>query len=286
MTEVRRGFWANLPVVVRATLTGLGLGLVAANIWLVLLVKLDIVMAATAEVMFLGAFLWWASGGGPPRSWKASRAESFRRGRLTQAQWLWGSIAAVSFAVTVHAAMVVLFRLVPFPAVAFHAGYDLSFIPSLELRWIAILVSAASAGVCEETGFRGYLQRPIEKRHGTPVAILTSSLLFTVIHLPKGWSTISMVPIVLGAGLLLGMLAWASGSLVPGMVGHTLMDVGLFAYWWSQTAGTFSERPVADTGFDQRFCVESLALAAALTMTLTAISMLRKIVRERRKQSQ
>ncbi|HVO11425.1 MAG TPA: type II CAAX endopeptidase family protein [Vicinamibacteria bacterium] len=284
MTTVRRGVWASLPIVVRATLAGLGLGLVAANVWLVLLAKLDIVMAAPAEVMFLGVFLWWASGGGPPRSWKASRVQSFRRTSLTRGQWLWASIAAASFAVTVHAAMVVLYRLVPFPAAAFHAGYDLSFIASPQLRWLAILVSAASAGICEETGFRGYLQRPIEKRHGALAAICISSLLFTVIHLPKGWSTISVVPIVLGAGLLLGMLAWVSGSLVPGMIAHTLMDAGLFAYWWVQIAGPFPQRPVGDVGLDHSFYIESVALVSALTMTLTAILMLQKIGRERREQ--
>jgi hypothetical protein len=86
-----------------------------------------------------------------------------------------------------------------------------------------------------------------------------------------------MVPIVFGAGLLLGTLAWASGSLVPGIVGHTVMDVGLFAYWWSQIAGTFSQRPIAETGLDGTLFVESTVLAGALAMTLAAIGRLGKI---------
>src|ERR1700761_3158154 len=40
-------------------------------------------------------------------------------------------------------------------------------------------------------------------------------------------------PIVFGAGVLLGLLAWSSGSLIPGMIGHIMMDIGLFAYWWT-----------------------------------------------------
>lgn len=40
-----------------------------------------------------------------------------------------------------------------------------------------------------------------------------------------------MVPIVLGAGVLLGLLAWSSESLIPGMIGHVLMDIGLFFLW-------------------------------------------------------
>ncbi len=35
-----------------------------------------------------------------------------------------------------------------------------------------------------------------------------------------------MVPIVFGAGVLLGLLAWSSGSLIPGMIGHVVMDIG------------------------------------------------------------
>jgi membrane protease YdiL (CAAX protease family) len=49
-------------------------------------------------------------------------------------------------------------------------------------RWLAVVVSAASAGICEETGFRGYMQRPIEQRHGAPVAILISSFFFMALH--------------------------------------------------------------------------------------------------------
>jgi len=60
--------------------------------------------------------------------------------------------------------------------------------------------------------------------------ILISSLLFMALHLTKGWATAGMVPIVLGAGILLGLLARSSGSLIPGMIGHILMDIGLFAF--------------------------------------------------------
>ena len=130
-------------------------------------------------------------------------------GRFSPAQWLCGVIAALFFAATVHASIALLFRLVPFPMAAFRHGYNFSFIPTLPLKWLAVVVSAASAGICEETGFRGYMQRPIEQRHGAPVAILIPSFLFMAIHLTKDWALLGMVPIVFGAGVLLGMLAWS-----------------------------------------------------------------------------
>lgn len=196
---------------------------------------------------------------------------------LSTKQWSWGILAALSFAVTVHASIFLLFRFVPFPLSAFRHGYDLSFIPTLPLKWLAVVVSAVSAGVCEETGFRGYMQRPIEQRHGAPIAILVSSLFFMAFHLTKEWALIGMVPIVFGAGVLLGLIAWASKSLLPGILGHVLMDIGLFAYWWCGIAGDFTLQPITETGLDQPFFIACAVFAASLFVLLLAISKLRRI---------
>jgi membrane protease YdiL (CAAX protease family) len=220
--------WSRLPVWLRAILSGLLIGLIAANVWPLLLLSLGVPLAAVAELIFLALYFWWASGGGPPRGTQAARASRFRRGRLSPAQWCWGLFGAIFFAATVHSAIVLLFRFVPFPTLAFRHGYDFSFIPNLHLQWIAVAVSAISAGICEETGFRGYMQRPLEQRYSIPVAILTSSALFTVVHLTKGWAMAGILPIVFGAGVLLGLLAWSSGSLIPGMAGHIILGCSPF----------------------------------------------------------
>jgi membrane protease YdiL (CAAX protease family) len=269
-----RGLWDRLPVILRAIVGGILIGMIAANVWLLLLLKLGMPIAALAEIVFLTAYIWWAAGGGPPARFRKVRADYFRVRPLRGAQWFWGVIAAVSFAATIHAAIVLLFRVVPFPAAAFHQGYDLSFIPSRQMQWLACIVSALSAGVCEETGFRGYMQRPIENRHGALTAILISSLFFTLFHLTKGWALIGMVPIVFGAGLLLGTLARASGTLVFCILGHWIMDIGLFAYWWTQIAGTFSQRPISETGMDRLFQIECGVFAVVLLVTIVAITRL------------
>jgi membrane protease YdiL (CAAX protease family) len=284
MEERGPSLWLRMPVMLRAILSGLVVGLIAANVWLVLLVSLSrvnrgVVAAAIAETIFLALYVWWAGGGGPPRATQAARARAFRRGRLSPRQWLWGVIGAVCFAVTIHAAIVLLFRLVPYPTTAFRHGYDLSFIPSRGLRWVAVVFSAVSAGICEETGFRGYMQRPIEERNGVTIAILISSVFFMVVHLSKSWATAGMVPIVFGAGVLLGMLAWSAGSLIPAMIGHVMMDIGLFAYWWTGMAGDFTARPIGEmgmaTGMDRLFLAACGVFAASLCIVLLAIGRLR-----------
>ena len=272
------GLWTRIPLTARAIASGLLVGLVGANVWSLLAVGLGPkAWTALAEVGFLVLYLAWASGRGPPRSTRIARGGAFRAGPLSRTQWLWGLTAAGAFAVTVHAALVVLFRLTPFPAAAFHQGYDLSFLPGAPARWLAVVISAASAGICEETGFRGYMQRPIETRHGPAIAIAISAVLFTLVHMNKSWLVAGMAPLVLGAGLLLGTLAWASRSLVFCMIGHTLMDIGLFAYWWTQIAGVFRAPTVFQAGVDAPFFIACGLFAGALVLTLLAIVRLRRL---------
>ena len=268
--------WARLPTALRAIISGLLMALIPANVWPLLLLNLGVPLAAVVEVAFLALYVWWASGGGPPRTTQAARATAFRRGIPTPTQWSWGLIAALFFAVSIHASIVLLFRIVPYPMATFRQGYDFSFIPSLPLKWIAVVVSATSAGICEETGFRGYMQRPLELRHGAPVAVLISSLFFTAVHLTKGWAMAGMVPIVFGAGVLLGLLAWSSGSLIFGMIGHVVMDIGLFAYWWTGVAGNFTAKPISETGVDQPFLIACAVLATSLLIVLLSILKLRR----------
>jgi membrane protease YdiL (CAAX protease family) len=267
--------WAKLPISLRAIVSGLFLAIISLNVWPVLLVILPMPLAALAEAAFLLFFLWWAGGGGPPHSTKSDRAASFRSGKLSVMQWVWGLCAALFFAVTVHASIVLLFRFVPFPVATFRNGYDLAFIHSQFLKWTAILISAVSAGICEEIGFRGYLQQPIEQRSGVLPAVLISSLFFVAVHLTKAWSTLGMIPIVFGAGLLLGLLAWSARSLIPGIIGHIVMDIGLFAYWWTGVAGEFSARTISQTGMDRAFLIAFFTFLVSLGIVVSAIFKLR-----------
>ena len=267
----------RLPAIPRAIVSGLLIALVAANVWPVLLIALGMPLAGILEVGFLALYFWWASGNGFPSSLRSVRSAAFRSTHLTCAQWVTGICTAIVFAIAVHAGLVVLFRLVPFPAALFHRDYQLGMNMPAALKWVAVVIAAASAAVCEETGFRGYMQQPIEARHGTVSAIAISSVLFTVFHLSKSWAIPAMVPLVLGAGVLLGLIAWASNSLIPGIIGHTIMDIGLFGYWWTGMAGTFSAKTIAVTGIDLPFALAAAMLLAGLLTTLMLIARLRAI---------
>src|SRR6516164_6862843 len=91
MTEEMRSarLFGRVPVIIRAVLGGLLIGLIAANLWPVFLVTFGMPVAAFVEIAFLTLYVWWAAGGGPPRSLKSVRADYFRVAPLTAAQWLW-----------------------------------------------------------------------------------------------------------------------------------------------------------------------------------------------------
>jgi hypothetical protein len=61
---------------------GIVIALAAANGWPLLLLKLGVPLAATAEATVLTLYVWWAGGGGPPRTTRATRATMFRRGKF------------------------------------------------------------------------------------------------------------------------------------------------------------------------------------------------------------
>jgi membrane protease YdiL (CAAX protease family) len=98
-------------------------------------------------------------------------------------------------------------------------GHAAAFAP-----WVAATVLVASA---EELVLRGTLWRWIAAAGGDAPALLLTSVLFALIHVPVyGWH---VVPLDFGAGLWLGGLRlWFGGPAAPAAA-HVLADL---ATWW------------------------------------------------------
>lgn len=82
-------------------------------------------------------------------------------------------------------------------------------------------VVSITAGVCEETLFRGFLLWYFAVWTGTVGGVLISSVLFGFGHLYLGRSHVLKTTI---AGLFFACMAVASNSLWPGMILHAAMD--------------------------------------------------------------
>lgn len=86
--------------------------------------------------------------------------------------------------------------------------------------WLCL---SASAGICEEIVFRGYLQRQLALITGnTAFAILLQAFLFGIGHAYEGLSAV--VAIVLH-GLFLGILAQWRGNIRAGILEHAGWDI-------------------------------------------------------------
>ena len=84
---------------------------------------------------------------------------------------------------------------------------------SLEFAWLIIVVCLTPA-ICEETFFRGYIQRTFERTlHGKSVILV--GVLFGLFHFqPLGLVTLSIL------GILFGYFYYRSKSLFPSMAAH------------------------------------------------------------------
>ena len=217
----------------------------------------------------MGAVLWfywkYFRGSWWPKATADARSNSFRAVKLPAAVWKWSVVAAMLFVVTVQSGLVVTFRIVEFPAEAFTSEYNIDALP-LWVAWLVAVMAALVAGICEETGFRGYMQVPLEKRYGPGVGITIVSIAFVVVHLHQAWALPVLYAPIFAASVLLGILAYASGSLIPGIIGHAVMDIINFAYWWSDVAGRFEKRTIDETGIDYHFITWLLVLVASIAL--------------------
>lgn len=81
------------------------------------------------------------------------------------------------------------------------------------------LVLSVFPGVCEEMFFRGYMQRRFLQRWHPAVAIGITSVLFAAIHLDP-YQALG----VFLTGVWLGIVAWRTGSIWPGVACHIVMN--------------------------------------------------------------
>ncbi len=102
-------------------------------------------------------------------------------------------------------------------------GHNVQFMfphgPAEMTLWIALSITA---GICEETIFRGYLQRQfMALTKNAPAGIVISAAAFGAAHAYQGFR----MGILIGLfGAMFGVLAYWRGSVRPGMIVHAWQD--------------------------------------------------------------
>ena len=116
-------------------------------------------------------------------------------------------------------------------------------------------------GIVEEAAFRGYMQGPIERRHGLAIAILITGTMFALAHLDF---TLILWPYDVAVAAIYGIVTHLTRSILPAVVLHTCgniysnFDLWLHgqAEWQAQASAT---QLIWKSGADASFWISSTA---------------------------
>ena len=98
-----------------------------------------------------------------------------------------------------------------------------SLFPRSGVEVLAWAATCLTAGVCEELGFRGYVQRQLRAFTGnTALAVVGQGLVFGIFHLYQGWKNVLVISVV---GILYGLLAAWRVNLRANVVSHAMVDL-------------------------------------------------------------
>jgi len=242
--------WNSAPVIIKAVLTGSIISGIGVGVWGAMFSYSKSMLAIIPMIVCLWVFWKFFNGDWGKGFSAAFRKESFRNTNLTSAMWKHGLILAV-------------FRLIEFPAAKFTADYKIVDTFPLWAGWLILIMGSIVAGICEEVGFRGYMQAPMEKKYGVTIAIIVTSAIFTIIHLSHTWA-LPILPHIFCASVLLGIIAYRTKSLIPGIIGHSILDIFDYSIWWTDITGGFTKQPIFKTGVDMHFVIWVLIFGFAL----------------------
>jgi membrane protease YdiL (CAAX protease family) len=253
----------HLAILLRSILGGFLVSSLGIALWSAALAFIPAPWSILPMIPVLWLFWRFFSGRPGPGPGSRYRREQFRLTRLTARAWVWGLAGALVFVVIVQSSFVLTFRILPFPGAAFTKEYPILDQVPVWVAWALLVMSSIVAGVSEEIGFRGYMQLPLEKQYGPVVAIAVTSLLFMLIHLNHSWAR-PIWPQIVFASILLGILAWRTKSLIPGIIGHSILDIFDYSVWWSDLTGGFRQLPISRVGVDVHFVLWVFIFVAAL----------------------
>jgi membrane protease YdiL (CAAX protease family) len=232
-------------------------------------------------VPLIAVYLWlfwrYLGGAGSPVSTAEERRASLRANRVSGHVWAWALLAGGLGIVALVLALRVANRLVVLPRQQLP---DLARLPKLTVVSL-LLMAAPVAGFVEEAAFRGYMQGPIERRHGPALAIVVTGTMFALAHLDF---TAILWPYYVAVAAIYGTVTYLTDSILPAVALHTSGNVySNLDLWlhgqaeWQAPSGPATL--VWTTGVDVSFRTAVIALLAVAATTVLAFVGLSRVVR-------
>jgi membrane protease YdiL (CAAX protease family) len=272
-------FWMKVPLVVRSILLGFGVSTLGVGIWGLMVPNIPVPWSIAAMGSVLILFWIYFSGKWNPSNTQAFRRFCMRQIRLKRSVWIWGLVAAFFIIILWHSYLILTFRIVEFQPEIFKPFRDANDYPAWA-SWSLILMGSLVAGICEEIGYRGYMQAPLEQKYGPVAGISITSIVFVVIHLHQPWASGFVLVNIFVISFMAGYLAYSTKSLLPGIIAHVSLDIPNFSYWWSDVAGTFERKPISMTGVDNHFIITVMVVLLSTVIFIVAIRKLLKLKME------
>ena len=169
------------------------------------------VTAVSVVVLVVIAYLWTHRLTGDVQGYVGIRAVSPGVMALT----VIGSFAVMIPAMSLQAFVMERFKA---PPEVLHALEDLIRAASPLQFAYALLVAAAGASISEEFVFRGILQKSLSDKVGPWRALIIATIVFGLLH------TLWRFPAAFILGLFLGFLYLRTGSLIPGLLSHFIIN--------------------------------------------------------------
>lgn len=255
--------WGRLPTILRAVIVG-SFVMSIATVPCGSLLRANLTHAPSVpwSVPLVATYLWfywnYLRGKGCPRSTADFRHANLRAHALPGRVWRWALLAGGLGWASVLALRIVIDGLFELPRESMTSllAYPLPMV----LAYVVCV--SVLAGVAEESGCRGYMQAPIERKHGPIVAILVVGIVFWLSHasafVGHWWMFLGRLWFYLAASVVFGTVAYRSGSILPGVVLHTAANLlGFGLIWW---LGSSPGAPSIDGGqLNQFFWATGLA---------------------------
>ena len=145
--------------------------------------------------------------------------------------------------------------------------------------FVVIAVFALTPAICEEVAFRGFILTGFSRGGRVVPAIVLSSVMFGIIHMvPQQVFNATLL------GLVLGLLAVRSGSLVPGIVFHLIFNSlavlhGQAGATWTEEAPGWLQSPVANWFVTLQEGMVRYNFATLVVSAIVAFILIRHLIR-------
>lgn len=219
--------------VIPSAIVGVVVALVPGAVWTALLIaNLALSPAIPWAVVVMAVLLWllWQYLGGRwgPHTTAEARRHALRARRVPPTVFFWALLAGILSIVSLVGLWIVLFQFAGLPS---RALVNYSAYPFFTVALVLVMASLVSS-VPEEAGLRGYFQGALEPRMGAAAAILIPALVIAPGHAFTQGFAWPVLVFYLCADIMLGVMAYLTGSIVPGVVVHSLGLLVFFTLVW------------------------------------------------------